>query len=62
MISWIFVEYIRYMIKKNILGIIEVIYLFIMDILKIVIKVFVINIKMVVGFIMVEIIKEFWER
>lgn len=59
MISWIFVEYIRYMIKNNILGIIEVIYLFIMDILKIVIKVFVINIKMVVGFIMVEIIKEF---
>lgn len=50
------------MIKNNILGIIEVIYLFIMDILKIVIKVFVINIKMVVGFIMVEIIKEFWER
>lgn len=59
MISWIFVEYIRYMIKNNILGIIEVIYLFIIDILKIVIKVFVINIKMVVGFIMVEIIKEF---
>lgn len=59
MISCIFVVYIRYMIKNRIFGIMEVIYVFIMFKLNIVMKVLVMSIRIVDGFMIVEIIKEF---